>query len=123
VEAGHAGTTESDDIEALVRGSMNVMRHLRMLPGDAPKMAPAVWIERYSVVAADREGVFYPAVVPEAYVRKGQRIGSVTDYFGDPVMDVVSPVSGVVIYIRAVPSLKKGDTVGYIGELAETPGQ
>jgi predicted deacylase len=32
-EAGHAGTTEADDIALLVSGSVNVMRYLRMLPG------------------------------------------------------------------------------------------
>jgi predicted deacylase len=34
-EAGHAGTVESDDVTALVNGSLNVMRHLKMLPGEA----------------------------------------------------------------------------------------
>ena len=32
-EAGHAGTTETDDIAALANGCLNVMRYLRMLPG------------------------------------------------------------------------------------------
>src|SRR5580658_1836148 len=35
-EAGHAGTTEAADIDALVQGCENVMRHLKMLPGGAP---------------------------------------------------------------------------------------
>ena len=34
-EAGHAGTTDTDDIGVLVAGSVNVMRYLRMLPGVA----------------------------------------------------------------------------------------
>jgi len=121
VEAGHSGTTETEDLDSLVRGSMNVMRHLKMLSGAVAPVEQAVWIGNYSVVASDRDGVFYPLVVPEAYVRKGQRIGFVTDYVGEKVMDVVSPLSGVVIYIRSVPSLKKGDNVGYIGEVVEAP--
>jgi hypothetical protein len=32
-------------------------------------------------------------------------------------------VTGVVIYIRAVPSLKKGDSVVDIGEIVEDPGK
>jgi len=32
-EAGHAGTTEPQDIEALTNGCISVMRYLRMLPG------------------------------------------------------------------------------------------
>jgi len=36
-EAGHAGTVETDDLNALINGCLNVMRYLKMLPG-----APAV---------------------------------------------------------------------------------
>jgi hypothetical protein len=32
-------------------------------------------------------------------------------------------MSGVVIYIRAVPSLKKGDSVVDIGDVVEDPGK
>ena len=123
VEAGHSGTTAAEDIEVLVQGSVNVMRHLKMLAGTAPPVEQPVWIGNYAVVSSDLDGIFYPLVVPEAYVRKGMRIGYVTDYFGDKIADVTSPRSGVVIYIRAVPSLKKGDNVGYIGEVVDAPAQ
>ena len=53
---------------------------------------------------------------------KGTKIGYVTNYFGEKIWDVTSPISGVVLYICAVPSMKKGDSVGYIGELAEAAG-
>src|SRR5262244_1187 len=32
-EAGHAGTVETDDLNALINGCLNVMRYLKMLPG------------------------------------------------------------------------------------------
>jgi predicted deacylase len=48
-------------------------------------------------------------------------IGYVTDYFGNKIWDVASPVSGVIIYIGAVPSMKKGDNVAVIGEPVEQP--
>jgi predicted deacylase len=123
VEAGHAGTTEAGDIGVLVRGSLNVMRHLKMLPGDVAPVERPLWIGSYTVLTSDRDGIFYSLVGPEAYVQKGMKIGCVTDYLGAKVADVVSPVTGLVIYIRAVPSLKKGDNMGYIGEVAEGPGR
>ena len=46
-EAGRAGTTESADIDALVRGSMNVMQHLKMLPGRRRR-----WSIRYGSVTS-----------------------------------------------------------------------
>jgi uncharacterized protein len=123
VEAGHAGTTQADDVDALMEGSWQVMRHLKMLPGTAPPVEHPLWIGRYAVVTSDRDGVFFPLVVPEAFVKQGTRIGYMTDYFGNKIWDVTAPLSGVVIYIGAVPSMKKGDNVGYIGEIAANDGQ
>jgi predicted deacylase len=119
VEAGHAGTTDAEDIDALVHGSMNVMRHLKMLPGDVIPIAHPLWIGRASALASDREGLFYPLVVPEAYVSQGMKIGYITDFVGDKVFDVTAPVAGIVLYIGAVPSMKKGDTIAHIGELSD----
>ncbi len=121
VEAGHAGTTDAEDVDALILGSMNVMRHLKMLPGDVIPIAHPLWIGRASALTSDREGIFYPLVVPEAYVSQGMKIGYITDFVGDKVFDVTAPVSGIVLYIGAVPSMKKGDTIAHIGELADAP--
>jgi hypothetical protein len=49
------------------------------------------------------------------------KIGYVTDYFGKKIWDATAPVTGVVVYIGAVPSLKKGDTIADIGEIALAP--
>lgn len=49
------------------------------------------------------------------------RIGYTTDYFGEKVADILTPISGVVVYICSVPSMKKGGTAAYIGEIASTP--
>lgn len=120
-EAGHAGTTDAADIDALVRGCENVMRHLKMLPGAVTPVEHPVWLGQLTTVRSDHDGIFYPLVVPEAYVQQGMIIGYVTDYFGNKLADVTAPLSGVVTYICSVPSMKKGDTVANIGEIAAAP--
>jgi predicted deacylase len=120
-EAGHSGTVLAEDVDVLVNGSLNVLRHLKMLPGSAPAVEHPIWIANPTVLPADREGVFVPLIGPEAFVQKGMKIAAITDYFGDPVADVTAPVTGIVIYIRAIPSLKKGDTMADIGEIAPDP--
>lgn len=117
-EAGHAGTTDAGDVASLVQGTVNVMRHLKMLTGTVAAIEHPLWIARATVVTSEQNGIFYPLVVPEAYVKQGMNIGYVTDFFGDRIADVKAPVSGVVLYIGAVPSLKKGDNIIDIGEIA-----
>jgi uncharacterized protein len=120
-EAGHAGTTDAADVDALVRGCRNVMRHLKMLAGAVTPVEHPVWIGQLTTVRSDYDGIFYPLVIPEAYVERGMIVGYVTDYFGNKLADVASPISGVVTYICSVPSMKKGDTVANIGEIANVP--
>jgi predicted deacylase len=120
-EAGHGGTTDAADIDSLVRGCRNVMRHLKMLPGAVTPVEHPVWIGQITTVRSDRDGIFYPLVVPEAYVARGMIVGYVTDYFGNKLADVTAPLSGVVTYICSVPSMKRGDTEVNIGEIASVP--
>ncbi len=120
-EAGHAGTTDASDIDVLVRGCENVMRHLKMLPGDAPAALTVVWLRNLTTVKSAREGIFYPLALPEAYVAKGLIIGYITDYFGNKLEDVKSPINGVITYICSVPSMTKGGTVANIAEVSPEP--
>ena len=79
-EAGHAGTTDAADIDSLVRGCKNVMRHLKMLPGTVMPVEHPVWIGPITTVRSEHDGIFYPLVGPEAYVARGIRIISAVNW-------------------------------------------
>jgi predicted deacylase len=74
-----------------------------------------VWIEALANVTSETNGILYPLVTRGTYVQKGIAIGRVTDYLGRPTTVARAPESGVVLYVRAVPSLVKGDTIASIG--------
>jgi len=42
-------------------------------------------------------------------------IGVVTDYHNRTLQDIVAAEAGIVLFVRALPSLKKGDTIVSIG--------
>lgn len=121
VEAGYSGTVRHYDVQALLNGTLNVMRYLKMLPGAAAMIEHPVWIGKIDTVASDRPGIFYPMVQRGTYVAQGMKIGYVTDYFGNTIYEAVAPAAGVVLYICGVPSMKKGDTVANIGEITTNP--
>ncbi len=121
VEAGRAGTVESDDVAALVDGSLSVMRHLKILPGAPAPVDHPVWIAALADVAAEQGGVFQPLVRRGAYVERGMRLGRVTDYLGRLLYEPRAAAAGVVLYVRAVPSLNKGDTIASIGVVGSAP--
>lgn len=114
-EAGYAGTTDTDDVEALASGCFSVMRYLKMLPGPVTPVENPVWIDRVDNVTSDTNGIFYPLVKRGTYVAQGAKIGYVTDYTGKTLLDARAPSSGVVLYVCAVPSMTKGATIANIG--------
>src|SRR5258708_12553196 len=48
VEAGYAGTVETDDVALLEQGTLSVMSYLKMLPGDPRSFQHPVWIQSLS---------------------------------------------------------------------------
>jgi len=118
VEAGYAGTTDPADIDLLTTGTMNVMRYLKMLPGKVSSVEHPVWIAKIDTIASSETGVFYPLVKRGNFVAAGAKIGYVTDYFGNVVEESRATAAGVVLYICAVPSMKKGETVAFVGEVS-----
>jgi hypothetical protein len=117
-EAGHAGTVETDDLNALVNGCLNVMRYLKMLPGAPAVIEQPVWIEKVVTIASEQTGVFYPLVKRGTYVEQGMKVGYVTDYLGKVIFEARAPGAGVVLYVCAVPSMTKGATIANIAVVA-----
>ena len=118
VEAGHAGTVESDDVALLVNGTLSTMRALKMIAGEPHYIENPVWLSKVVDVISDGPGIWYPLVKRGTYVSEGMKLGYVTDYFGKVILDARAPVSGVILHVNAVPSLKKGDNIADIGVVA-----
>ena len=94
------------------------MRALKMLPGEPHPIENPVWLEKIVDVTSDLEGIFYPLVKRGTYVEAGMEIGYVTDFFGKTIFEARAPVSGIVLHVNAVPSLKKGDNIANLGVVA-----
>lgn len=114
-EAGHAGTVETDDLNALVNGCLGVMHYLKMLPGAPVMVERPVWVEKVVSLTSEQTGIFYPLVKRGTYVEQGMKVGYVTDYVGKTIYEARATAAGVVLYICAVPSMTKGATIANIG--------
>src|SRR5262249_26278732 len=114
-EAGRSGPVNPADATALVNGVRGVMSYLKMTRGGPAPVARPIWIEKVVTIAAEHDGVFYPEVDRDAQVVKGARIGVIRDYWYRTLAEVAAPESGIILFVRALPSLKKGDTLANIG--------
>jgi predicted deacylase len=119
-EAGRSGPPTPADARVLADGVRRVMAHLKMTADTFSAPPKPVWVETVTVTA-ERDGMFWPEVDRDARVKKGTLVGSITDYLHRPLQDIAAPDEGIVMFVRALPSLKKGDTIATIGVVKPAP--
>jgi len=92
------------DGRALIATDVARMGCLCVPPGDVQPKELA-WLDGSAPrIVADSTSVFFASVDRGARVKKGQVLGYTTDLLGRKTGDVVSPIDGLVTFIRAVPS-------------------
>jgi predicted deacylase len=100
----------------LVRGIHNVMRHLGMLDGDPEMPEVQVTISKRTEVTVTHGGFSHVTVKPGDYVRPGDRVATVTNWFGDVVEELTAPVEGIIVRVSRLPIAPTGSRVCNIYE-------
>jgi predicted deacylase len=112
VEIGENGRRETSLVEPIVNGVMNALRALKMLEGEAlPARPDTRWFDGTVSVTAKSSGIFTPIGTRGREVRKGDRIGTIHDYTGRVVEEVLAPANGYAMYGLAGPPVMAGDSL------------
>ena len=114
-EAGAVGVPTEDAIALNVRGAIRVMRYLKMIDGEVEMTSNPKWIEPSEVLYSEHSGTWHAVAEMDTYVKKGDVLGRITDYFGEMIAEVLSPMDGLVIYIVVSPAMSKGEPVAMVG--------
>jgi predicted deacylase len=120
IESGGMGATDNESIERIERGLMSVMRHLKMIEGQAQLVEHPMFIDRSAVLRSDETGIFYPLVEKGHTVVKDALMGYVTDFFGKRIYELRAPFAGEVLYILGTPPVSKGEPLAMVGHVAES---
>jgi len=119
IECGRLGNVQTQDVEPIVDGVKNLLRHLEMMEGEAASLeAPIIIRERPSVISP-QDGIFYPLKTSGEYVAEGMKVGYITDFFGENPIDMVANASGIILYMIGTPPINKGETVVRIGKVGK----
>jgi hypothetical protein len=123
-EAGEVGQMQDEAVALLVQGVINVMRHLGMIAGEHPHLYPlpskgeegsATVLTRFEWLYTKHEGMWYSKVGAGDLVKKGQEIGTVGDLFGQTLEKIISPVTGVILFLTINPSVLENGLLMGIG--------
>ena len=124
-EAGEALRFDELAIRAGLKGILNVMRYLKMLPSSGSvksKDKPSkTWVANNSVwMRAPQSGILRSRIPLGGIVTEGMVIGYISDPFGESEQTVVSPVSGVLIGITKLPLVHEGEALFHVATTEST---
>jgi len=115
-EAGGCGLLTQADADLLRTGVHNVLHQLNMLEGPPGIVPSPVEITQFTWLTSPAEGMWYPAVVTNQEVQKGQVIGRIGDLWGATLAEVVAPHPGHVLFITTAAAMKENGLLLAIGE-------
>jgi predicted deacylase len=123
-EAGEALRFEEVYIRAGVKGIINVMRSIGMLPKSrSKKVRPSPIVsDQTSWVRASESGILRVFVPLGGKVVKGQTIAMVSDPLGAAETAILAPSDGVVIGRTNLPLVYEGDATFHIAEYGRRVG-
>ena len=121
-EAGEALRFDETSIRAGLRGILNVMRHIGMLPRGkhGPSVAPVI-ARSTRWVRAGASGIVTDRISLGASVAEGQRLATISDPLGTEEEAVIAPFDGIVIGRSVLPLAHEGDALFHLGSFRDFP--
>jgi len=111
-EAGEALYFNENAIRSGIRGIINVMRAIGMLPkSHKARTQEPVISSKTSWVRAPRSGVFFKQASLGSLVKKGDLLGVINDPLGNESESVYAPFTGVAIGQLTLPLVHEGDAL------------
>ncbi len=110
-EAGQQGILKLEEVEVHLTGLRNILIHLGMMEGKIVNTVKRTYLENYSSVRSELQGMWYPTVKMNEVVKKDQAVGVIRDYFGQDLVEVKALLDGIVTVIRTSPNVKPGNVL------------
>jgi hypothetical protein len=121
-EAGEALRFDEISIRAGIRGILNVMRQIGMLPKlKNPKQVMPVIARSTSWVRAPSSGIVTAKIRLGNSVQKDQSLASISTPLGEEEDHVSAPFDGIVIGQSKLPLAHEGDALFHLGAFKSIP--
>jgi predicted deacylase len=104
-ESGECGILAREAVDRHLRGLRNVLRHLRLLPGEAVVFDRPVEHDGWIWMRTADAGWWQPAVETGASVAEGDLLGTVSPVIGGAATRITAPAPGAPLFITSSPAV------------------
>ncbi|BFM08745.1 succinylglutamate desuccinylase/aspartoacylase family protein [Halioxenophilus aromaticivorans] len=113
VEVGHSGLRDDAFVEEIIAICTNALKHLGMLAGK-PKTKAIIYSHLESI-ASPASGIFTPVAAIGQPVQPGDLLGTVSNYYGEPVAEIKATEAGTILMLRQWPAIAEGESPATLG--------
>jgi hypothetical protein len=114
-EDGGAGQYDAATASRMHDGLQNVLRVLDMIPGGVRNMPAPRRFEKFDWVRTKGPGFFRASVKVGDEVKSGQALGTLVDFFGQPLEEIKAETKGQILFMVVSPAMSKDGLICGIG--------
>ena len=117
IEAGKLGNVQTESVHLIKKAVYNMLNYMEIYGNRTAsvKNPSAVYLNNQEYVKAEVAGIFHSTLKSGDYIKKGDKVGFVSNEFGKVLTEIKSPAMGVILYKIGTPPVNKGETVFCIG--------
>lgn len=113
LEIGNAAHLDRDMIEVVKNGTLNVLRHFKMLEGPEKKY-DQVFVRARGIIRCKNGGISSPQVRPYQYLKQGDLLTNILDPWGRVIERVVAPEDLYVLSVKEDAVVQAGERVVFV---------
>ncbi|MEM6344377.1 MAG: M14 family metallopeptidase [Bacteroidota bacterium] len=119
IECGKLGLVEQPLVNKIVAGIESLLRYLGMMAGEPIVRTGVLLFEERFYISSEHMGIFYPLKSSGDLVKKGMKLGYITNFFGKVVDEIYAENSGLILYMLGTPPVNEKETLFVIGAFNE----
>lgn len=116
-ETGEGGRLEEDVVDDGARCIRNVMRWLEMIDGELQPAATTHVMKEFVGLRAARGGLLLTKAKLGDIVKKGDKLCSIVNIYGDEVEEIIAPSDGVFVRTTTLSTVSRGERAATLGLL------
>ncbi|WP_108805669.1 succinylglutamate desuccinylase/aspartoacylase family protein [Aquimarina sp. Aq107] len=116
IECGKLGIPDEIEINRIVNAMFSLLVHLNMMNANNQSVLtkPIIIAKRFTIKSAST-GLFYSDKKAGDFIKKGELVGYITDFFGNTLENIKASQNGMILYMIGTPPINKGETIMNVG--------
>jgi predicted deacylase len=111
IEYGKLGQVKAEEAEFINDRLLNMMCSIGIVSGSPKRSSAPFVIKKRISISSEHTGIFYTNFKSTDPVKKGLKLGIITDLFGNILQEVICPIDGFIIYLSVTPPINKGESL------------